>query len=35
MFLHAASLEITLPGGVRKIFEAALPKIFNDFMDRT
>jgi 23S rRNA pseudouridine1911/1915/1917 synthase len=32
MFLHAASLEITLPGGVRKIFEAPLPKIFNDFM---
>jgi 23S rRNA pseudouridine1911/1915/1917 synthase len=34
MFLHAASLEVTLPGGARKTFEAPLPKIFDDFMGR-
>jgi 23S rRNA pseudouridine1911/1915/1917 synthase len=28
LFLHAASLEITLPGGIRKIFEAPLPEVF-------
>lgn len=28
LFLHAASLEITLPGGVRKTFTAPLPKAF-------
>jgi 23S rRNA pseudouridine1911/1915/1917 synthase len=32
MYLHAASLEITLPGGIRKTFEAPLPKIFTEFM---
>ncbi len=32
MFLHAASLEITLPGGERRVFEAPLPKIFKDFI---
>ncbi len=28
MLLHAASLEITLPGGERKVFTAGLPEIF-------
>lgn len=28
LFLHAASLEITLPDGERKTFEAPLPKVF-------
>jgi 23S rRNA pseudouridine1911/1915/1917 synthase len=32
MYLHAASLEVTLPGGDRRVFEAPLPKIFEDFM---
>jgi 23S rRNA pseudouridine1911/1915/1917 synthase len=32
MYLHAKSLEITLPGGQRKIFEAPEPKIFKDFV---
>lgn len=32
MYLHAASLEITLPGGTRKIFEAPVPDKFNDFI---
>jgi 23S rRNA pseudouridine1911/1915/1917 synthase len=32
MYLHANSLEITLPGGERKVFKAPLPKIFNEFM---
>lgn len=30
MMLHAFSLEITLPSGVRKVFEAPLPKEFNN-----
>lgn len=29
LFLHAFSLEITLPGGERKVFEAPLPEVFN------
>lgn len=33
-YLHAASLEITLPGGERKIFSAPLPEIFNEFIKR-
>lgn len=33
LMLHAASLEITLPGGDRRIFTAPLPKEFNDFLD--
>jgi 23S rRNA pseudouridine1911/1915/1917 synthase len=33
MYLHAASLEITLPGGERRVFEAPLPKIFNEFIN--
>lgn len=28
LYLHATSLEITLPGGERKIFESLLPKAF-------
>jgi len=31
MFLHAQQLEITLPGGIRKIFETPAPKYFNRF----
>ena len=31
MLLHAKSLEITLPGGQRKIFEAPLPARFKEF----
>jgi 23S rRNA pseudouridine1911/1915/1917 synthase len=30
-FLHAKSLEITLPSGERRIFEASLPKTFKEF----
>ncbi len=30
LFLHASSLELTLPGGERKIFETPLPKAFNE-----
>ena len=30
MYLHAKSLEITLPGGQRKKFEARMPKIFKE-----
>jgi 23S rRNA pseudouridine1911/1915/1917 synthase len=33
MLLHAASLEITLPGGSRKVFEAPLPSTFKDFIE--
>jgi 23S rRNA pseudouridine1911/1915/1917 synthase len=29
LFLHAASLEISLPGGIRRVFEAPLPAEFN------
>jgi 23S rRNA pseudouridine1911/1915/1917 synthase len=32
MFLHAESLEITIPKGDRRIFEAPLPKIFKEFI---
>jgi 23S rRNA pseudouridine1911/1915/1917 synthase len=32
LMLHAASLEITIPGGKRKVFDAPLPEDFNDFM---
>lgn len=31
MYLHAQALEITLPGGERKLFKAPLPKIFKEF----
>ena len=30
LYLHAGSLEITLPGGVRKTFEAKIPESFED-----
>jgi len=30
LFLHAKSLEITIPEGNRKVFEAPVPKIFTD-----
>ena len=30
LYLHAGSLEITLPGGVRKVFESPLPKEFSN-----
>ena len=32
LYLHAASLEITLPGGERKTFESPLPKEFEDVL---
>lgn len=32
LFLHAHSLEITLPGGIRKTFTAKLPQEFNDVL---
>lgn len=32
LFLHAYSLEITIPGGERKTFTAELPKEFNDVL---
>lgn len=30
MYLHAHKLEVTLPGGVRKVFEAPVPAIFEE-----
>lgn len=30
LYLHAGSLEITLPGGIRKAFEAKIPESFNN-----
>jgi 23S rRNA pseudouridine1911/1915/1917 synthase len=30
LFLHALSLEVTLPGGTRKVFTAPLPKVFKE-----
>lgn len=30
LYLHAGRLEITLPGGVRKVFEVPMPESFND-----
>jgi len=35
MYLHASSLEITIPSGERKIFTAALPDYFKDYTDGT
>jgi 23S rRNA pseudouridine1911/1915/1917 synthase len=29
MYLHASSLELTLPGGLRKVFNAPLPDVFS------
>ncbi len=34
LYLHAGSLEITLPGGVRKVFEAQPPKNFYDILEK-
>ena len=33
LLLHAGSLEITLPGGVRKVFEAEMPKEFEQVFE--
>lgn len=30
LYLHAGKLEITLPGGIRKVFEVKMPENFND-----
>jgi len=30
LYLHARSLEITIPGGVRKVFETEIPNTFTD-----
>lgn len=30
LYLHAGALEITLPGGMRKVFEVPMPESFND-----
>lgn len=30
MYLHAHKLELTLPGGIRKVFEAPVPPAFNE-----
>lgn len=32
LYLHAGALEITLPGGVRKVFEVPMPESFNDVL---
>ncbi len=32
MFLHATRLELTLPGGERKVFEAPLPAVFREMV---
>lgn len=32
LMLHAAELEITIPGSERKIFQAKLPKTFEDYL---
>ena len=34
LYLHAVSLEITLPGGERRVFESPLPPEFQEFMDK-
>lgn len=34
MFLHAHSLEITIPSRERKVFESPLPKEFQEFLER-
>jgi hypothetical protein len=33
MYLHAHSLEITIPGGLRKTFKSPLPNKFTEFME--
>ncbi len=32
LYLHAGSLEVTLPGGIRKVFEVPLPKEFKNVL---
>lgn len=32
MYLHASQLEITIPGGERRVFEAPLPSEFTDYI---
>lgn len=32
LFLHAASLEITLPGGKREVFSSKIPEIFSELV---
>lgn len=32
LYLHAQSLEITLPGGDRRVFDSKLPKSFKEYM---
>lgn len=32
LYLHAGQLEITLPGGERRVFEVPMPKIFEDMI---
>lgn len=34
LYLHAGELEITLPGGVRKVFEVEVPDEFNALINR-
>ena len=34
LFLHARSLEITLPGGVRRVFESRIPEEFDVFWQK-
>jgi 23S rRNA-/tRNA-specific pseudouridylate synthase len=31
LYLHAYSLEITIPGGIRKTFIAPVPSAFNEY----
>ena len=35
LYLHAAELEVTIPGGERKVFEAPVPPEFTEFFDDT
>lgn len=35
LYLHAAKLEVTIPGGIRKTFEAPVPPEFTEFFDET
>jgi 23S rRNA-/tRNA-specific pseudouridylate synthase len=35
LYLHAAALEITIPGGQRKTFEAPVPPAFTDLFNDT
>lgn len=35
LYLHAAKLEVTIPGGLRKTFEAPVPPEFSEFFNDT